>query len=187
MLARIAALGHVDVLVSAHFAGAIEDLTRYPMADGSTATTPDDILPTWAAAWRRTVAAVSPYVRNIVSVHDTPFAHLDVPSCLAIQTETASACEFDRAAGLRDADAVLTAELRTRRTETIDLDRFVCPGQTCPVLWQDGSIIYRDDRHLSGTVVAKLGAPVARALQHVMDTTAGRPGRKARPGAGPGP
>jgi hypothetical protein len=50
----------------------------------------------------------------------------------------------------------------------VDLDPLLCPGNPCPVVWNDGTIMYRDTHHVSASMSRELGPALGAKVAHVL-------------------
>jgi peptidoglycan/LPS O-acetylase OafA/YrhL len=147
-------IGGVDTVISLHFTG-------YPRHLGTADNEPlsyDEAIRAWGPAWADMEADLQAVAKRVVVVHDDPRSPVDVPACIAAHRADTTPCSFPRGPGLRDSNAVFGAERKasTPGTGFVNLNDLLCPGAVCPVIWYDGTIMYRDSHHLTATVVREL-------------------------------
>ncbi|HET7531241.1 MAG TPA: acyltransferase family protein [Mycobacteriales bacterium] len=169
VLDRLRAAGPFDAVVVANFSGADRYVGRFASRGGAPlarAAVPG----AWGTAWRQTLRSLRPDAKRVILMRDIPQPSTDVPYCLAAHGSDATPCAFDRTAAFTDVDRILAAEQRSsgRPLPVLDVDDVVCPGDPCPVLWRDGTIMYSDAHHLTGMMTAKLIPVLATRLHHLL-------------------
>ncbi|MDQ1695511.1 MAG: hypothetical protein QOJ03_864, partial [Frankiaceae bacterium] len=99
-------------------------------------------------------------------LRDVPKPAADIPACLAAHGQDARPCSFSRDFAFTRADALYGAEKAAAvpGARFLDLDDLLCPGDPCPVIAADGTIIYRDAHHLTATISRELGPVLGRRL-----------------------
>lgn len=109
-----------------------------------------------AAGWDRTLELLTTGRATVLVSRILPTLPERVPACLAERGRTTTACDF-AVAGDTDViayDAAI-ASLDGRyagRVRVFDPTPLACPGGICPAVI-DGTIVHRDDNHLSATFV----------------------------------
>ncbi|MFI6901094.1 acyltransferase family protein [Nonomuraea sp. NPDC050394] len=111
--------------------------------------------------WRPTLERLSRLGAPLVYLRDTPLPGIDVPACLS--GKPAESCAFPRSRGL--APDPLAAGRRPGLW-TLDVSDLLCPGNgpTCPASL-DGVVLYRDDSHLTNTLVQRLAPRLEQQLE----------------------
>jgi hypothetical protein len=166
VLARIRSLGHVDAIVVSHYGGLATEMSA---RDGSLLSR-RAVGPAWQHAWSTMAARLSALATHVIVIRDVPKPSTDVPACLASHPHDARPCAFARSSAFGDADLLYAAERAgAPRTEFIDMSDVLCPGPTCPVVWRDGAVIYRDSHHLTATVSADLAPYLGPRVQRILD------------------
>jgi len=104
----------------------------------------------------------------VVALIDTPRSDIDVPDCLARNSQDARICAGDRASGVERSAAPLqsrAAEI-AKPTLVVDLTKMICPREACaPVI---GSVlVWRDGNHLTATYARTLASALGRELEKV--------------------
>lgn len=111
--------------------------------------------------------ATEDVLRNVTAGYPTawiqplPLQASDPVDCLARRSEAECITPYDDAtrapdeqrAWTEEAFAAVPAELRPAELNLIPV---LCPGQTCPLLEPDGTVIWRDDSHLSVAAAERL-------------------------------
>ncbi|MFI6480837.1 acyltransferase family protein [Nonomuraea sp. NPDC050663] len=109
--------------------------------------------------WATTMARLERLGAPMVYLRDTPIPGFDVPECLS--GRPAAACVFPRSKALPG--HVPAERPGVWRLEVTDL---LCPGATCPGVI-DGVVLYRDDSHLTDTVVVRLAPRLEQQLENL--------------------
>lgn len=158
---RLRATGPYDAAVVARY-------QRYPehlgTAGDNSRLSYDEAVAAWGPAWASMSRELHRAgVRRVVVMEDNPKSPRDVPGCIAEHSADVRPCSFPRGPALRDAEALFAAE----KAAASDTSRFVsvngilCPDELCPVLWYDGTIMYKDQHHLTASM-SRLLAPLVR-------------------------
>ncbi len=114
---------------------------------------------------------LDPLANRIVVIADTPLPAFDVPACLSRRDRTIDACATARS-------YALTAHLlRDGRVSEklgavlIDPSEWLCGPQMCPAVI-DWTVVYRDDHHLTATMVRRLAPLLEPGLLRALTSTA---------------
>jgi peptidoglycan/LPS O-acetylase OafA/YrhL len=115
--------------------------------------------PVWRGAAARTFAELGATAPDIVVLRDTPWAPVDVPTCLSDTGVDASSCAFPLAGHAGTDTALFEAERAVAPAEVVFLDPtpLVCPTDPCEMVTRGGTIKYRDAHHLTHTFSRQLG------------------------------
>lgn len=112
---------------------------------------------------------------TVVRLHDTPWSPRDVPTCLSASASQPERCAFPlegrsgRDALLLEAErAAVTAGGLGERHRFVDPTALVCPDDPCEVLRGDGTVVFRDEHHLTQTFSRSLADDLAAALEQVL-------------------
>jgi peptidoglycan/LPS O-acetylase OafA/YrhL len=102
----------------------------------------------------------------VILLSDTPFFGVDVPACLAANRSNIDACR----AGPGAIDGYWIprekAAARAGRATLVDMTRAICPSLPCsPVV--DGTIVMRDEHHLTYTFSRQLASPLGAVLDAI--------------------
>jgi peptidoglycan/LPS O-acetylase OafA/YrhL len=162
---RLASIPDLDAVVVSHYGSLITRGGRFASADGRTLTgaaLPD----AWQRSWATTAATLARDARRVIVIRDVPKPSTDVPACLAAHGTDVRPCSFSRSFAFARADVLYAAEHRVGLASArfVDLDALLCPGDPCPVIAHDGSIIYRDAHHLTARISSELAPELAQRL-----------------------
>lgn len=115
----------------------------------------ESVGPVWEDAARRTFADLDQVADRLVVVQDTPWAEDDVPACLSEHPgEDWTACDFPREGNVHRDAPLVAAEQRAAGdgpVQWLDMTDRVCPGDPCPVVADNGAVIYGDSSHFTTT------------------------------------
>jgi peptidoglycan/LPS O-acetylase OafA/YrhL len=121
----------------------------------------------YLAAWR----ALPRSVTDVVVIRDTPKARLSTADCvsraMAAAEPAGTACRLPRARSLPpDPEVAAAHRLTGRRVHVIDMTRYMCDTRWCrPVI--GGTLVYKDDNHLTEVFARTLGPYLAAAMRDV--------------------
>ncbi|MEN9620526.1 MAG: hypothetical protein RL499_719 [Actinomycetota bacterium] len=119
----------------------------------------DEVVAGFRDAWAPVVARGTP----IVVIRDTPNVGDTVTDCLAAHRGEAELCAVPRSLALGDDEAVTAAEGFDGVT-VIDLSRYFCNEEVCPVVI-GGVVVYRDGNHVTDAYMQTLAPAFARELE----------------------
>jgi hypothetical protein len=171
IMTKLASLDRLDAVVVAHVGLSRSDPGRYAEPDGPPLTSAD-IGTAWSQAWASTAAQLHRDARHVVVLRDIPRPATDVPGCLAVHGRDDVPCSFSRTEAFADSDVLLHAEQSgDARTQVLDLDDVLCPDPTCPVIWRNGTIIYRTNDHLTAMMAALLGPRLGGRLDRLISAS----------------
>jgi hypothetical protein len=120
----------------------------------------------WAAAWRRSIDAVSAPGTQVYFVNDTPWQAGPAPDCLSAHLDKPSACVRDRksAVALPERRKLVEDTARAGGARIVDPVPWFCTATKCPPVIGN-ILVYRDQHHVT-TAYSRLLAPLlAEALQ----------------------
>jgi peptidoglycan/LPS O-acetylase OafA/YrhL len=163
VLARIHTLPRVDLVVVAR---SISYLSELMDADG-TQVDRTAAAGLWSQGADRSLAALAADSRRVALLRDMPRPGFDVPACVSQHVKELTACSFPQARHVLPDRAVFDAEqpvLGPRNVQVVDLTPAICVGDPCQTVSHAGSILYRDDHHLTATYARELTAPLGQAL-----------------------
>ncbi|HET6907869.1 MAG TPA: acyltransferase family protein [Mycobacteriales bacterium] len=166
VLQQLATLPRIDLVVVAHAAGYTERLLD---ARGRKLSV-TQAGPVWTSDWAAMAHRLSALTRHIAIIKDNPRPTVDVAACLDQHRKNASTCSPKRNDAMWAADMLADRELaaHTAHTEMIDFDPQICPGNPCPVVTDDGLIMYRDQSHLTATYAMRFSSQLGRRLAALM-------------------
>ncbi len=126
----------------------------------------------WTEGTARVLAKLSPAVRRIVLLADTPALPFDGPECLMQQAlrpawlQLSGSCSAPavspQAANVQT--WIRSAAARFPNVEFIDMGPYICPDGVCRAEL-DGRVTYRDSQHLTGSFAESLAPEMAKALR----------------------
>jgi len=131
----------------------------------------------WRRGLRRTYSKLSSAGINTVVIRGTPRPGFDPPACLSRAASGAPfkrRCDYDRAESLHPPAiaAQNDAARGLNHIAFVDVNDRICPTARCSVV-QRGSIVYRDDGHLTATFSLAeapiLGARIVAATERLRD------------------
>jgi peptidoglycan/LPS O-acetylase OafA/YrhL len=125
----------------------------------------------WIDGTARVLAILSPAVRHIYILRDTPHLPFDGPDCLAEHAGRPAWLGLRHACSASAVDPggdtayrwQEEAAARFANVSMLDLNSWVCPGGMCSAE-QRGMVVFRDSQHLTGSFAASLGAVMAQKL-----------------------
>jgi peptidoglycan/LPS O-acetylase OafA/YrhL len=120
----------------------------------------------WAGGAARTFARLRAVADHVILFRDTPLSHHDIPGCLSEFPDDPGRCSFAHEGGI-DRDRVITTAERSAApdgVEILDLTRYICPADPCPVVTSSGVIIYRDKHHMTATFAESLAPLIAKIV-----------------------
>jgi len=128
------------------------------------------LLDEWRAGTRRTLQALTDNRLRAVQLRDTPRPPMDIPTCLARSARHAwypgGTCEF--AADQSTYPGAFAAERDAaeglRYVTFVDLTSRFCDGAVCAAVL-DGTIVYRDQSHITGAFAASLAPALEMELR----------------------
>jgi peptidoglycan/LPS O-acetylase OafA/YrhL len=153
-LSRIAELRPDLVVMSAR------NRESSPLDVGVTAGPDQD----WAAAWVATVNRIKRTGALPVVIPDTPVARRDVPSCLAAYPTEIGRCHLDVFRSLLlPRQRIVRALVQAHGARVVDSTAWFCTPTTCPAVI-GGTVVYRDDNHLTSAYAERLAGVLDEAL-----------------------
>ncbi len=121
----------------------------------------------WQNGTRRTLNALATAGIRVVAMRDNPSSNWDIPTCLARSVRhfwrPRGSCEMDKSTSLDPAvfEAEKAGAAGLPNVHFLDLTDWLCQREACWTV-QGGSVMYRDNNHLTGTYANSL-APVLDA------------------------
>lgn len=119
----------------------------------------------WAAAWKRSVRALSAPGTEVYFVSDTPWQAGPTPECLSAHMDRPSACGRSRESALAQPERrkLVTAAARAAGATIIDPVPWFCTATTCPAIVGD-ILVYRDQHHITTAYSRLLASQFGSAL-----------------------
>ncbi|MGW4477853.1 acyltransferase family protein [Rhodococcus triatomae] len=118
----------------------------------------DELLGAWAGSLDRLRESGA----RIAYIRDTPYPGTDVPECISSALDDWSACAFE-ASGRVDPVIAGTTSGRLTGVAVVDLNGYLCDGTDCAAV-RNGTLLYRDESHLSATAARLLAPALSDAL-----------------------
>lgn len=130
----------------------------------------------WVSGVERIIDTLRPAAADIVLVPGTPELSFDGISCV----QAPSQFKFRLSGGTRDceermadansaqvADYLRAVANRYQDVHVLTLDDLVCPNQLCAATTVNGTVVFRDRRHLTNTFVLESAATIRARLEHL--------------------
>jgi len=118
----------------------------------------------WTAAWLATVRRIKAIGAAPVIIEDSPFPRTDVVGCLAAHPQAIRACDLKPATAVnRDRQRAIRAMAEANAVQDIDTTPWFCSATVCPAVI-DGTLVYRDNNHITATYSRFLGGVLGKEL-----------------------
>lgn len=106
---------------------------------------------------------------DVTVILDTPRPEIDVPECVAENTDNLSSCAYDREEVIGNSGAEGQKRAASEaNVNYVDLSDSFCNAQSCPPVI--GSVlVYRDDHHITATYAETLAPRLEAALRQSSD------------------
>lgn len=107
-------------------------------------------------AWDQTLNQLRGTGAKLIYLRDTPYPQRNIPECVSGALDNWAKCDFDLN-NVRRTEPIVTDQLRGENLDipVLDVNPYLCEGTTCPAV-RNGTLLYRDDSHLSTTAVNAL-------------------------------
>jgi peptidoglycan/LPS O-acetylase OafA/YrhL len=117
----------------------------------------------WAAAWKRSVDAVSGPGTKTYFINDTPWQAGNVPDCLSAHLDDPQHCTRSRSDAVQRTDRrrIVADAAHAEGATVIDPLPWFCTATSCPVIVDD-VLVYKDQHHIT-TTYSRLLAPLLSA------------------------
>ncbi len=124
----------------------------------------------WADATTRTLRSMGRVAPKTVVVRDIPAAPQNPAKCLVQSWETPEDCSWKRNRPDEEMARAEQAGARAAgmRLRTLDMNSLICPTETCYPVDQNGTITYRDSRHLTATFSLSLWKGLADRMSALL-------------------
>ncbi|WP_165865714.1 acyltransferase family protein [Vallicoccus soli] len=156
----------MDLLLVARSMGYV----RATLGEGDEVLPGDAVGAAWQEAAERTLPRLGAVADRVLVVRDNPWAPEDVPTCLSARDPADwEGCSFDRETGTYlDEDLAVAERTAARRTGAplgfLDMTDVLCPGARCPVVADNGVIMYVDNSHFTDTFSRSLTTELGRRI-----------------------
>ncbi|ASK67080.1 acyltransferase [Brachybacterium avium] len=121
------------------------------------------------AQWREGLAATLAQIDGprVAVMKDVPTQHLNPDECLSTHLEEAQACAVPREEAFEE-DLVEAEDQAIEEAgdevERVDLTRFFCNAQTCPIVIGN-TVVFRDTHHLTTTFSRQMAEPMWEEIE----------------------
>jgi peptidoglycan/LPS O-acetylase OafA/YrhL len=164
---RLSRIGPIDaVIIGRNYA----QTSKMTAGDG-TRLPPAEAGQRWVDGAEDTVRELSAVAGTVILLRDTPHPSQDVPACLSANPGRSDACAYPRHGGIGlDAELFAAEEpmLREVGVTVLDPTDLVCDTDPCAVVSVDGTVIFRDNHHLTATFSAGIASGLAELLVPVV-------------------
>jgi hypothetical protein len=149
---------------SNYLGGKDEPLNRFRVSPGE-----------WRDGTRRTLKALTTAGLRVMAMRDNPSSNWDIPTCLARSVRHSwrpgGSCEMNKSTSLDPAifEAEKTGARGLPNVHFIDLTDWLCQRDDCWTV-QGGSVMYRDNNHLTGNFANSLAPILETELLSIVDT-----------------
>ncbi|MBL8018278.1 MAG: acyltransferase [Leptospirales bacterium] len=99
----------------------------------------------------------------IIVVRDNPRPFIDVPACASLNPGNLQKCDRKRADVLDQADPIHRAATGFPGVKLLDLSRYFCPGESCPVVIGN-VLVYRDGDHITASYATTLAPAFEKVI-----------------------
>jgi hypothetical protein len=118
----------------------------------------------WASAWAATVTRIKQAGALPVVIPDTPVTDFDVPRCLAARPNAVHRCHLDVFRSLfLPRQRIVRALVQAHGGRVVDSTAWFCTPTICPAVI-GGTVVYRDDNHLTSAYAKQLAGVLDEAL-----------------------
>ncbi len=107
-------------------------------------------------AWDQTLNQLRATGAKLIYLRDTPYPQRNIPECVSGALDNWAKCDFDLN-NVRRTEPIVTDQVRGENLDipVIDVNPLLCENTVCPAV-RNGTLLYRDDSHLSATAVNAL-------------------------------
>jgi hypothetical protein len=107
-------------------------------------------------AWDQTLNQLRGTGAKLIYLRDTPYPDRNIPECVSGALDNWSKCDFDLN-NVRRTEPIMTDQLRGENLDipVLDVNPYLCEGTICKAV-RNGTLLYRDDSHLSATAINAL-------------------------------
>jgi peptidoglycan/LPS O-acetylase OafA/YrhL len=115
-------------------------------------------------AWDQTLGQLRGTGAKLIYLRDTPYPAKNIPECVSGALDNWSKCDFDLN-NVRRTEPIVTDQLRGENLDihVLDLNGYLCDATLCPAV-RNGTLLYRDDSHLTVTAVKALTSAIEAQL-----------------------
>jgi peptidoglycan/LPS O-acetylase OafA/YrhL len=123
-----------------------------------------------ATGWKETIQALKAIGAPIVYLHDTPYPNYDVPTCVSGALSDWAKCSFSRAVAFHTDPLMSGTAASHGLAARVNVDQYLCPTAQarCPAVLA-GTLLYRDNSHVTNTAMSMLEPLVDRQLGPLLE------------------
>ncbi|GAS97836.1 putative acyltransferase [Mycolicibacterium canariasense] len=116
-------------------------------------------------AWDQTLDRLRATGAKLIYIRDTPYPQRNIPECVSGALDDWSKCDFDLN-NVRRTEPIVTDQLRGENLDipVLDVNPFLCQGTKCLAV-RNGTLMYRDDSHLTATAINALIPAVEQEIK----------------------
>ncbi len=106
--------------------------------------------------WDQTLNQLRATGAKLIYMRDTPYPQKNIPECVSGALDNWSKCTFDLN-NVRRTEPIVTDQLRGENLDipVVDVNAYLCEATSCPAV-RNGTLLYRDDSHLTLTAIRAL-------------------------------
>jgi peptidoglycan/LPS O-acetylase OafA/YrhL len=107
-------------------------------------------------AWDQSLNQLRETGAKLIYLRDTPYPNKNIPECVSGATDDWSKCDFDLN-NVHRTEPIVTDQVRGENLDipVLDVNAYLCETTNCPAV-RNGTLLYRDDSHLTATAVKAL-------------------------------
>jgi SGNH domain (fused to AT3 domains) len=107
-------------------------------------------------AWDQSLNQLRETGAKLIYLRDTPYPNNNIPECVSGATDDWSKCDFDLN-NVHRTEPIVTDQVRGENLDipVLDVNAFLCEATKCRAV-RNGTLLYRDDSHLTATAVKAL-------------------------------
>nr|WP_313777188.1 acyltransferase family protein [Mycobacterium sp.] len=118
-------------------------------------------------AWDQTLNRLRATGAKLIYIRDTPYPQRNIPECVSGALDDWSKCDFELN-NVRRTEPIITDQLRGENLDipVLDVNPLLCEGTRC-VAVRNGTLMYRDDSHLTVTAVTALIPAIKQQIERL--------------------
>ena len=107
-------------------------------------------------AWDESLNQLRATGAQLIYFRDTPYPNKNIPECVSGAEDDWSKCDFDLNNAPRT-EPIVTDQVRGENLDipVLDVNAYLCEATQCRAV-RNGTLLYRDDSHLTATAVKAL-------------------------------
>jgi peptidoglycan/LPS O-acetylase OafA/YrhL len=125
-------------------------------------------------AWDESLNQLRTTGAQLIYFRDTPYPNNNIPECVSGAEDDWSKCDFDLNNAPRT-EPIVTDQVRGENLDipVLDVNAYLCEATACRAV-RNGTLLYRDDSHLTATAVKALLPAVQAQIREKGITLSGR-------------